>query len=830
MSLRIILNLNTPISYLTLSPAASIVFARTIAACLLIVSPLTPRPLAAQTGAVAGQVRSVDGPPVQGATVRVVGTRLRTLTDSSGHFLISQVPAGLREIDAYQMGKSQTRTTIVVRERDTAQVQLTLADVPTVLAGVTVIGSASDALTRVPGSAAIVGAAEIQSRQPVSANEVLRSVPGVHVQDEEGAGLRANIGIRGLDPDRSRTILVLEDGVPVALAPYGEPEMYYSPPIDRMERVEVIKGSGSIAFGPQTIGGVINYVTADPPAERSGRIELLGGTGSTRLLKGSYGGTWGHLRAIASAFQRKADDYRGLFYDMRDVTSKFGVRTSAGDFGIKLSIYDERSNATYVGLTDSIFRTSPTVHPQPADRLDISRNAVTGTHEISLGKGVSLQTNAYAYRTRRDWNRRDYTYSASGNDYVFRNTTGSRNRSFEVVGVEPRLRMSWWFLGLRSELDAGARAHQERAWDRHINGSIDGSPDVVRDDEIRLGRALSGFLQNRLFVTPAFHITPGLRFERFAFERNILRTRVSRTRPDGSVRREPEDVDIRTSDVLAELIPGIGAAWTPHALVVVFAGAHRGFAPPRTKDALVYENPALAPGQQVPALTSLDLDAERSWNYEVGARLAPAHYLTVEATAFHLDFSNQIIEPSLSSGSVAAAKLANQGKTRHTGAELAANLDIGRIFRRPYSLSLNLAYTYANAVFAGTRFLETANRDTVNVATNRLPYAPRNSASGAIVLQHPVGLHVRIDGTLVGDQFSDNFETVQGSANGRTGLIPRHGILDAAIQYRLPFVPSLWLNASAKNLADRTYIASRRPEGIKPGLGRIVLAGLNWSF
>ena len=60
---------------------------------------------------------------------------------------------------------------------------------------------------------------------------------------------------------------------PVALAPYGEPEMYYSPPIDRMSRIEIIKGSGSILFGPQTIGGVVRWVVAERwPAGRRGAV------------------------------------------------------------------------------------------------------------------------------------------------------------------------------------------------------------------------------------------------------------------------------------------------------------------------------------------------------------------------------------------------------------------------------------------------------------------------------------------------------------------------------------------------------------------------------
>lgn len=65
----------------------------------------------------------------------------------------------------------------------------------------------------------------------------------MHLVDEEGAGLRMNLSIRGTDPDRSRSVLVLEDGIPVALAPYGEPELYYTPSMDRMSGVEVVKAA-----------------------------------------------------------------------------------------------------------------------------------------------------------------------------------------------------------------------------------------------------------------------------------------------------------------------------------------------------------------------------------------------------------------------------------------------------------------------------------------------------------------------------------------------------------------------------------------------------------
>ena len=174
------------------------------------------------------------------------------------------------------------------------------------IAATRVVGTYPGALDRLPGSASLVTSATLSAVQPFSATDVLRTLPGVHVQEEEGAGLRTNVGIRGLDPDRSRTLLVLEDGVPVALAPYGEPELYYSPPIERMERLEVVKGSGSILFGPQTVGGVLNYVTWEVPREATGDVRAEGGSGGVQYFRLRYGGGTDAARAGITAFQKRA--------------------------------------------------------------------------------------------------------------------------------------------------------------------------------------------------------------------------------------------------------------------------------------------------------------------------------------------------------------------------------------------------------------------------------------------------------------------------------------------------------------------------------------------
>ena len=785
---------------------------------------------AAQAGGIHGRVTGApSAEPMPGVLVSLLGTARATHTDSAGFFTFAGVTPGGYDVEARIPGGTAMRQPAFVRAGESVELRFSLLRAAVSLVGIEVVGAPSDALERLPGSAAVVTGEELRLRQPLSGGEVLRTLPGVHVQDEEGAGLRANVGVRGLDPDRSRTLLVLEDGVPVALAPYGEPEMYYTPPIDRMERLELVKGSGSILFGPQTIGGVLNYVTAEPPAMATGSALVQMGSHRTRLAHLGYGGTWRSVRGSIGVLEKGARDVMGLHYDVRDVTAKLGAGTPIGDFGLKASIYHENSNATYVGLTEAMYRADPWQHPAPDDRLQIRRQAVTASHEAAFGASARLRTNLYAYHTVRDWRRQDYGFNVDSSAHVFAGTTGNRNREFHVIGVEPRFRMTWIGGGMAGEFEAGARAHYERARDQHINGTTPtASEGVVRDDEVRHGRALALFAQNRFFVTDHLYVTPGIRFERFSYDRNVLRTRVRRQGADGTT-RVPEEVDLDGSDGLTELIPGIGTAWTPSAGVTVFAGVHRGFAPPRVKDALVFDDPSLGPGEQVPQLQTLHLDAERSVNYELGARLTPLPFLSLEATGFVLDFTNQIIAPSLSAGAVADVQLANQGATRHRGAEAVVMLDIGKALEQPFGLVAQVSATRVDAVFSRDRFLRRGT-DTVNVRGNQLPYAPRLTSSASLTFSGAHGIEVRTDYTHVGKQFSDNFETTVASPSGLVGPIPAHSVWDVSARVQLPRAPRATVVGSVKNLFGATYVASRRPEGIKPGMPRTAFVGLKVGF
>ena len=146
------------------------------------------------------------------------------------------------------------------------------------MAKLEIISKTGNAYQNLPGAATILDDQVLKKLNPIGTQEILDYVPGVSGFADDGIGnSRISVGIRGLNPRRSSRVLILEDGVPIQPALYVYPNMYYNPPAERISRVEVIKGSGSISFGPQTMGGVINYLTKRPQGD------------DNKLMKFSFG-------------------------------------------------------------------------------------------------------------------------------------------------------------------------------------------------------------------------------------------------------------------------------------------------------------------------------------------------------------------------------------------------------------------------------------------------------------------------------------------------------------------------------------------------------------
>ncbi len=691
---------------------------------------------------------------------------------------------------------------------------------------VTVIGHADGLFGRTPGSAQQVSRATLHSIAPISGNEVFRTIPGFHVVDEEGAGLRMNLGVRGLDPDRSRNVLVLEDGIPVALGPYSEPELYYTPSIERMSGVEVLKGSGQVLYGPQTIGGVINYQSMDPPVQGSrGDIRLRVGEGGLFHTQLNYGGTQNGTSYLVHVMRKQADRLGYAGYQINDLTGKFNMTIRPeSKLSLKVSIYDEWSDATYIGLTQSMYDQGDQdfVAMAPDDQLQIRRYAGSLQHTWQFHPKASLKTTLFGYTTSRNWQRQDFSsnpMAENSTGVVWGDTaipqgsitmlesTGHRNRQFEVAGLESRYHVDHHMFGIEQELDAGARILHEQAFEQRVNGTRkDAASGALVQDEIRTGLAGSVFAQNRWTVHPRLSLTTGLRGEFYSYQREILRNVFS---------GEIKDTNIIGDSRIAEIIPGIGMNYTPAPDWTIFAGVHRGFAPPRIKDAITSSGEAMT------------LDAETSWNTEIGIRHKATTWWGMEATLFYMDFANQIIPVSESSGGLGTG-LINGGSTIHYGLEFGSTFELHDYLPAGHQLEIQVSTTVLQAQFDADRFIQQEN-DQINIRGNDTPYTPSLTGTGSFRYGWRGQLGIQWTSRYTGSQFTDEVNSVVPSANGRTGQMEAFWVHDLSAWWIIPKT-RLEVGATLKNLTNERYIVSRRPQGIRVGLPRYFSASLHYRF
>jgi Fe(3+) dicitrate transport protein len=685
---------------------------------------------------------------------------------------------------------------------------------------VRVIGSRPDALQRIPGSGTVITSQDMKRADPYSPEEMLRRVPGVQVRQDGESGNRLDIGIRGLDGGRSRRVLVLEDGIPIAVNPYGEPDLLYAPPIERMRGIEVVKGSGSILFGPQTIGGVVNFFTIAPEPREHLMLDAEGGQRGYARGIAQYGNTLGSARYVTQAFFKRGNGFRDQAFQAADVFGKIAFDTSKkGEATLKLGFHDEDAYADDVGLTRAMYAANPRQPTlAPNDRMHQRRYEASVVQEQRFSPETKLRTLVYAYTTQRTWRRQkflrtpfdptaqgapsfDYFVgdpSLPGGGIYFLNNDTIQDQRYEVAGFEPRLEHRMRTGSVGHTIDLGGRLLGETAHYQQRTGDLPDSDSGANDSEEKHRTiAVAAYLQDRVELLDKLLVTPGVRFEHAEFHRIVLR------QADKDV-NQPGDFGV------SGFIPGAGMIYGTRD-AHVFAGVHVGWAPPRFAASF---SPNGTPSQ---------VDAEHSYNYELGTRVFYNKWIRGEVTGFYSRFTNQVITGTGNGGgSDGGASLVNGGATQHAGAEGGATLMIGKALRWPTFVDLGARYTFARATFLEGTY-----------AGNLLPYAPLHSVNANLDIDHRLG-----DGSFVGgqvayahvsSQFADSADTLKEDATGQYGLIPAHNIVDVTAHYR--HKPSgLSLRLTVKNALDDVYIAGRRPQGISVAGFRQVMLGLRWDW
>jgi len=684
---------------------------------------------------------------------------------------------------------------------------------------VTVLGR-RDAGT-LPGSHQTLTAEDLAAANVMTTNEALRKFAGVHVRDEEGFGLRPNIGLRGLNPTRSTKVLLLEDGIPLAYAPYGDNASYYHPPVDRFDRIEILKGTATNLFGPQTVGGVINYITPAPPETLEGFARVTGGNRGYRNTHGAIGGLGMRLDVVDKRGDGARDNSES---ELLDVNGKAVFDIAAGHTLIlRANRYEEDSLVTYSGLTEAeLDRFGYRYNPFENDNFDTARTGLSLTHDWNLGPAAHLTTNLYYSNFDRHWWRQTstttdsqcnaVTYLVDGVTLNFAdaraagfavnpndcNSRQGRLREYDSYGIEPRLRVEHGLFGLDNELIVGARAHRESQERRQVNGT---SPTArtgtfVERNE-RETEAYAAFAQNR-FGFGDFEVTTAIRMENISNERTNELTGAS------------------GDESSTEWLPSMGASWRATEGITLFAGVHKGFAPPRTEDLI--DNAGF----------STDVNPDESTNWELGARTRLGDGMSLDITLFRNDFDNQVAVGSIAGGSTPLA----EGRTRYEGVEVSGRADFADAFGLAWTPYVQVAYMALPTAEMRSAFFRVDNGAAVpgSASGQRLPYAPKNLLTAGAGALLPGGFDLHLEYVYTDDQYADfaNTRLPVAGGNGQLGRLDSYGIWNVSANWRVADT-GFTVFATAKNLADKDYIVDRT-RGILTGSPRLLQAGAEYRF
>ncbi len=697
---------------------------------------------------------------------------------------------------------------------------------------VTIIGHRTD-VADVPGSAHVIDNESLEVFIESDILRVLRTVPGVYLQEEEGFGLRPNIGIRGSGLDRSARIALLEDGVLIAPAPYSAPSAYYFPTQRRMHALEVLKGPAAIVIGPRTTGGAINLISTPIPAESGGAIDLRVGQHHTNDAHINFGHHGERISWLLETVQSASDGFKHIDgpvggptgYDLEDYVAKLRLDSDPSaslyqSLRFKLGYTEQTSDETYLGLTDADFASDPNLRyaASAGDVFDSEHAQYQLSYALDPGNSWRAEITAYRNEFKRNWYKLqsvngtgigsildDAATFATELAYLKGDTSPddaiakrANKRSYYSQGIQASLEWDFGFGDAEVALTTGLRIHRDEE-DRFQH------EDAYRMEDGRLmvtTAAAPGSNTNRVsdadvqaffadteIRSGRWILTPGLRFEHADMQRLDYSTS-DPSRDDGPARTRRNSV--------SAVIPGMGALYRLSSEWRLLAGIHKGFNPP-------------APGSTAEEESSLNVEAGTRYDNES---------LSFEAIYFVNDYDNLVGTVTESTGGGEIGDQYDGGKVSVKGLELSAAYEWGAGQVR---IPVDVEYTWTHEAEFQSAFESGFDPWGTVEAGDELPYVPEHQLRASAGVVNPpwrFNLAANYIGTLRTRAGQGAFEPSES--------IDSHVVWDLVAAWS--FTPKLSTYVKVDNLFDETYVAARRPAGVRPGLPRTLYLGLTYRL
>ncbi len=799
----------------------------------------------AQSFTLSGTATDKSGTPIEEVRIYVsedssktgeavpVQYQSKTLTNKKGEYVIRGISPGNYIVIAYYPGKQTQSKSVSITNGDTEK-NFQLRGFESEMEEVVVDGKQQQQTNGITRLQAVEGVTINESKK----NEVLvlddmvvnkatnnnrqvySKVPGLNIWQSGDAGIQTSVGGRGLSPKRNSNFNTRQNGYDIAADALGYPESYYTPPVQALERIEIIRGAASLQYGTQ-FGGMLNFEFKDGPEDTPFELNTNQSVGSFGLFNSfnSVGGTKGDISYYGFYQYKTSDGWRP--------NSQLDQHTAYVSFDInlteKLTLTPEYTHMYYLaqqpgGLTDAQFYDNPSQSNRERNWFKVNWNILALDTDYIFNSKTRINSRFFGLLAGRD---------ALGNlQRIDRLDFGGERDllkdDFQNWGNETRLIHRYDFLDGISVFLAGTRFYNGYTHRRQGNGP-DGSeprfrylnPANLEGSDFDLpSQNRSVFVENIFNITPKFSITPGFRFEYIKTEaegyyRNIVRDLAGNILVD---ERITEDRSRERSLVLF----GIGSSYRPSSGIEIYGNFSQNYRAMNFNDIRV-------------DVGNLEVDPniqdERGYNIDLGIRGQVDDLFQYDATVFHLSYEDRI------------------GTVLRTEPNPKFNDLIDRTFR--YRTNIADAKIYGIESFAEVDLLKLFDLDTesrLSVFTNLAlihatyteshePGIEGNDVELVPPLNFKAGLTFSKSGFEASYQFSYVAEHFSDASNARRtptaieGIIPSYQVMDLSAKYSFS---RFTLEGGVNNLMNEKYF-TRRATGY-PGPGIIPAKIRNFYF
>lgn len=643
--------------------------------------------------------------------------------------------------------------------------------------------------------------------------QVLAKVPGIHIWESDPSGIQIGIAARGLSPNRSWEFNVRQNGYDIAADPFGYPEAYYNPQLQGVQRIEVVRGAGSLQYGPQ-FGGMVNYILRNgSDMTKKFEAETQQTVGSNALFNSynAVGGKTDKSHYYAFFDHRNGDGWR---QNSRYYTNA-GFATFTYQLSNKFSLTAEimRSHIRSQqpgGLPDSLVYANAQLSNKSRNWFDLTWTTPALIANYQLTEKTRWNTKLYA--TLGDRKSVGFLQSILVKDSINLSTGEYNNRVLNIdqyrnYALESRILTNYDLGKMSNTLSGGIRLYTGETYRRAEGKGTSGTDydmNVIgvyaRDIRFKSNN-IAAFVENIFRLSDKLLIIPGIRYEWLegsASGRNGLAS-------DGS-EIILQNITRSRSFVLA----GIGAEYHITPQTEFYANYTQAYRP------IQFANLQAPPTTDV---VDPNLKDAKGYNADFGYRGKVKNYLQFDVSGFHLQYNNRVGAVTVSNpagGTTVTYRLiTNVGASTSKGFEGYVEFNPARAFSRNTNVNLIVfgSYSYLDARYS-------SDHKDATTKGKKVENAPSNIFRGGVSAGYE---NVLVTGqvSFVDETFSDANNTLLPTDNAQNGLIPSYTVTDFTATYK--FSQAFNIKAGINNVFDKRYFTRRG--GGYPGPGALPADG-----